>query len=63
MSKILKVTVSPKGETKLETVGFSGNSCQEASRNFERALGVSTGEQLTGEYYTTSAEQQIQSQN
>lgn len=63
MSKILKVTVNPKGETKLETVGFSGNSCQEASRNFERALGVSTGEQLTGEYYTTSTEQQIQSQN
>lgn len=63
MSKILKVTVSPKGETKLETVGFSGNSCQEASRNFERALGVSTGEQLTGEYYTTAAEQQIEAQN
>lgn len=63
MSKILKVTVSPKGETKLETVGFSGSSCQEASRNFERALGVSTDDQFTGEYYTASNEQQVEAQN
>lgn len=63
MTKIIKVTVSPKGETKLETVGFSGSECQNASRDFERALGVSTGEQLTGEYYTTSNEQQVGAQN
>lgn len=63
MTKILKVTVSPKGETKLETIGFSGGSCQEASRNFERALGVATDEQFTGEYYTASNEQQVEAQN
>ena len=63
MTKIIKVTVSPKGETKLETVGFSGSECQNASRDFERALGVSTGEQLTGEYYTESNEQQVGAQN
>jgi hypothetical protein len=63
MTKIIKVTVSPKGETKLETVGFSGSECQNASRDFERALGVSTGEQLTSEYYTESNEQQVGAQN
>lgn len=40
MAKIIEVTVSPKGETKLETKGFSGSNCQDASREFEKALGV-----------------------
>jgi hypothetical protein len=63
MTKIMKVTVSPKGETKLETIGFSGSACQDATRDFERALGVATGEQFTGEYYTNSNEQQVEAQN
>ncbi len=51
MSKIIEIIVSPKGETKLETKGFSGGSCQEASRAFEAALGKSSNENLTSEYY------------
>jgi len=51
MSKIIEIIVSPKGETKLETKGFAGSGCQEASRAFEQALGMKTGEQLTPEYY------------
>jgi hypothetical protein len=61
--KMMKVTVTPKGETKLETSGFSGSACQDATRDFERALGVATGETLTNEYYTASNEQQIETQN
>lgn len=63
MSKIIQVVVSPKGETKLETKGFTGSSCQEASRALEQALGVSREETLTGEYYTDTNEQQIETQN
>ena len=63
MTKIMKVTVSPKGETKLETIGFSGSECQNATRDFERALGAVSGEQLTAEYYTTSNEQTVDQQS
>jgi hypothetical protein len=63
MSKIIQVTISPKGETKIETTGFTGSSCQEASRALEEALGAKTGETLTGDYYAASNEQQIETSN
>jgi hypothetical protein len=63
MSKIIQVVVSPTGETKIETTGFTGSSCQEASRALEQALGAKTGETLTGEYYAASNEQTTELQN
>jgi hypothetical protein len=63
MSKIIQVIVSPKGETKIETMGFTGSSCQEASRALEQALGAKTEETLTGEYYATSNEQTTELNN
>ena len=39
MKKIIRVIVGPKGETKIETKGFSGGECREASRFIEQALG------------------------
>jgi hypothetical protein len=63
MSKTIQVVVSPKGETKIETFGFTGSSCQDATRALEQALGAKTEETLTGEYYTTANEQQIEAQN
>ena len=63
MSKIIQVTISPKGETKIETTGFTGSSCQDASRALEQALGAKSEETLTGEYYAVANEQQIETQN
>ena len=63
MSKTIQVVVSPKGETKIETFGFTGSSCQDASRALEQALGAKAEETLTGEYYAASNEQQIETQN
>ena len=58
--KIVRVIVGPKGETRVETKGFSGGECREASRFIEQALGRPAGEQLTAEFYQTqSTEQQI----
>jgi hypothetical protein len=51
MSKIIEITISPKGETKIETKGFSSTECRLASRFVEVALGQRTSEQMTGEYY------------
>lgn len=54
MSRIIEVTVSPKGETTLQTKGFTGEQCREATRGLEAALGVRTREQLTDEFHATA---------
>ena len=43
--------MSPTGATKVETRGFTGGECREASRFIEQALGARTGEQLTAEFH------------
>lgn len=64
MSQTIEVTISPQGETRIETRGFTGSACREATRVLEAALGIRTSEQLTGEFYATSqlSEQQPQNQ-
>ncbi len=63
MTRIIEVTVSPKGETSVQTKGFSGGSCAHASKWLETALGVTTTDNKTAEYYQNArAEQQIQQQ-
>jgi hypothetical protein len=58
--KVIRVIVGPKGETRVETKGFSGGECREASRFIEQALGQPVGEQLTPEFYQTEATEQQQ---
>lgn len=60
MNRIIEITVSPTGETKIETKGFTGSSCQQASRFIEQALGQQVGEKLTCEYYQQPVTQQQQ---
>jgi hypothetical protein len=59
MNRIIEITVSPTGQTKIETKGFAGTSCRDASRSLEEALGLRTDEQLTGEFYGQEPERQI----
>jgi hypothetical protein len=54
--RTIQVTVDPKGNTRVETKGFGGESCKEASRFVEQALGKATGETLTPEYYRAEEE-------
>lgn len=49
--KIIEVIVSPTGEAKIETRGFTGPSCREASRFLEQSLGVRSSEQVTAEFH------------
>jgi len=51
LNKTIEIIVSPNGETRLETKGFAGAECQEASRFVEEALGQRAGEQLTAEFH------------
>ena len=55
MPRIIEVTVSPKGETTVQTKGYSGAGCRDASRFVEQALGVRAGEQLTAEFHQAQA--------
>lgn len=59
--KTIELIVSPTGEVRLQTKGFQGKSCQEASRFLEEALGTKTTETLSAEYYQQApASQQLQ---
>ena len=51
MKRTIEITVSPSGETTVETKGFTGSECRDASKFVEQALGQRTAEQLTGEFY------------
>ncbi len=58
MTKTIEIIVSPKGETSVQTKGFIGSTCREASKFIEEALGRRTGEQLTAEFHQTESVRQ-----
>lgn len=58
MTKTIEIIVAPDGTTRVETKGFSGGECREASRFIEQTLGQRLGEQLTPEFYATGNERQ-----
>ncbi len=51
----IEIVVSPTGEATVQTKGFAGPSCREASRFVEQALGERTAERLTAEFYQPQA--------
>ena len=51
MSKVIEITVDPKGEATVQTRGFSGGECREASKFVEQTLGQKTAETLTAEFH------------
>jgi hypothetical protein len=58
MKKVIRVIVGPRGETKIETKGFTGNDCRKASKFLEQALGQPVNEELTAEFYQSQAADQ-----
>jgi hypothetical protein len=62
--KKIEITVSPEGAVSIKTAGFTGSSCRDATRDIERALGVSGTEHLLPEFYghTSTGEQVRQGQ-
>jgi hypothetical protein len=62
MSKMIEVTISAQGEARIETKGFIGDSCREATKSLEQALGLRQAEQLTAEFHLAATQPQQQSQ-
>lgn len=51
MSRVIEIIVAPDGSTRLQTRGFVGANCLEASRFLEEALGVKARDDRTPDYY------------
>ena len=59
--KTIEITFSPNGQTRVETKGFTGAGCREASRFVEQALGQRIHDTLKPEFHqNTAAQQQLQ---
>jgi len=56
MPRVIEVIVSPMGETTLQTKGYSGADCQQASRFLEEALGLVDSDRKITEYYQISTQ-------
>ena len=63
MSQTIEIIVSPTGQTSVQTKGFTGATCQEASRFIEQELGSRQGETLTSEFYQNQTNQQRQQES
>ncbi len=57
MARIIEVLVTPKGETTLQTKGYTGSDCQQASKFLENALGLVTADRKTTEFYEQAVQQ------
>ena len=50
---VIEITVNPKGETSIQSRGFTGASCKDATRAYEQALGTVQSDRPTAEMYQT----------
>jgi hypothetical protein len=61
MPRVIDLIVTKDGQTTVQTKGYSGGTCLEASKWLEQALGITTAERKTPEYHETlNTEQHIQ---
>lgn len=54
----IEIIVTPNGQVRVETKGFAGSSCRQASEFIEKALGQRTSETLTSEFHQQQTNQQ-----
>jgi len=54
----IDVWISPEGAITLDAVGYSGSSCEEATRFLEDSLGTVGRKQRTRDYYRRQKNQQ-----
>jgi hypothetical protein len=60
MPRVIEVVVSPQGETTVQTKGYAGGDCLQASKFLEQALGVVAADRHTAEFHDEAVtEQQV----
>jgi len=55
---IIEVTVSPTGEVSIQTRGYAGSACRQASKFLEKALGQVAKDRPTAEMYQSHTTRQ-----
>ena len=64
MNRRIEIIVDTKGAARVETRGFAGSDCMEASRFIEKALGTAGQVTTTPEYFhATTTQTQTNVQN
>jgi len=58
--KTIEIVVDRAGYATVQTKGFVGSTCRDASRFVEQALGKQVDEQQTAEFYRQSEDQSLQ---
>ena len=58
MSSTIEIIVAPNGQSQVQTKGFTGSSCRQASQFIEQALGQRTSEQMAAEFYQQASQPQ-----
>lgn len=61
--RTIEVVVRPDGHSSVETKGFDGAECLEASRFLETALGSSHGDKRTVEFYSAAVSTGVEVSN
>ncbi len=51
--KTIEVIIAPDGSSRVETDGFSGSDCRQASEFLEHALGSRKSERLKADFFRT----------
>jgi hypothetical protein len=54
---IIEVIISPTGATTLQSKGFAGPSCRQATRALEQALGLVASDTPTAEMHQVASQQ------
>ena len=57
--KSIEVMITPDGKTLIQTQGFLGASCRQASKFLEEALGQRISESMTAQFYQQESAQRV----
>lgn len=63
IEKCIEVIVSPAGQIQVETKGFTGRDCLQASEFLEAALGQRQSDRMTSEFYEVNQSSELRQQN
>jgi len=58
MNQVIEIIISTDGRTTIQTKGFAGPSCRDATRLLEQALGQVSEERLTPEFHNARSSQE-----
>lgn len=54
MSQTIEIVISPSGAVRVETKGFVGSQCRNATRALEEAIGARHSENIIPEFFAVS---------